>query len=82
MQYSVEDRIFVNDSGNQVKYKRLVVRGYLNGTIHEMELPISRDQATIYQLMAQSDKPEVTTHNGGHVDVERKKDENDWLNEE
>lgn len=58
MQYQIEDKVFVNDSGNQVKYKRLVITGYLNGNIETIELPISKEQAIIYKAMT-SDKPEI-----------------------
>lgn len=85
MQYQVEDRIFINDSGNQVKYKRLVVTGYLNGNLETIELPISKEQALIYRAMSNT-APEVTTRQGGEVDTTRKpagssnEDEGSWLN--
>lgn len=83
MNYNIEDRIFVNDSGNQVKYKRLVIQGYLNGNLETIELPISKDQALIYKAM-QGQGPEVTTKSGGYVDIEKKPASNEepqgsWL---
>ena len=58
MQYQVEDRIFTNEAGNQIKYKRLVITGYTDDGVETIELPISKDQATIYRLMSRSAKPE------------------------
>lgn len=54
MQHNVEDMSFINDSGTKVNYKRLVVTGYLDGAIERIELPISKDQATIYSIMKRS----------------------------
>lgn len=71
MNYQVEDRVFINEAGNQVKYKRLVIQGYLNGNLETIELPISKEQALIYRAMS-SDRPEVTTRQGGAVDTTRK----------
>ena len=70
MQYAIEDKIFINDKGDQVKYKRLVVTGYLNGQIETIELPISRDQATIYNAM-KSEAPTVEVKKGGEVETKR-----------
>lgn len=73
MQYDVEDKIFVNEAGNQIKYKRLVITGYLDGEIEKMELPISRDQATIYKLM-KSQGHTVEAKKGGQVETKRSSD--------
>lgn len=72
MKYQLEDRIFINEAGNQVKYKRVVVTGYLNGNLEQIELPISKDQAILYRAMESGSEPEITRRNGGEVDKERK----------
>lgn len=61
LQHTIEDRTFIGDTGNTIKYKRLVVRGFLAGEFHEIELPISKDQATLYNLLANSKEEEVST---------------------
>jgi len=71
MQYTIEDKIFINDAGNSVNYKRFVIKGWAGGELQTIELPISKDQAVIYKLL-QSESPSVTTSKGGEVDVTRK----------
>lgn len=71
MQYSIEDKIFINDAGNSVNYKRFVIKGWAGGELQTIELPISKDQAVIYKLL-QSEAPSVMTSKGGEVDVTRK----------
>lgn len=71
MQYEVEDRIFTNEAGNQIKYKRLVITGYTDDGIETIELPISKDQATIYRLMKGKNKP---TENSRRANAEEEED--------
>lgn len=71
MQYDIEDKIFINDAGNSVNYKRFVIKGWAGGELQTIELPISKDQAVIYKLL-QSEAPSVVTSKGGEVDVTRK----------
>lgn len=83
MKYEIEDKIFINDAGNQINYKRLVITGYLNGTLEKIELPINREQAVIYKAM-QAQGYEVATSKGGAVDVTKKSqasNDDDWLSE-
>lgn len=68
MQYQIEDRVFINEAGNQVKYKRLVVTGFLAGEVQTLELPISKDQAVIYNAM-KADSPEVNVRKASKDEV-------------
>lgn len=81
MRYEVVDKIFVNDAGNNVNYKRLAIQGYLNGTLETIELPISKEQAVIYKAMS-ADAPEVRSSRGGDVEVSRSSnDDKGWLDD-
>lgn len=71
MQYTIEDKIFINDAGNSVNYKRFVIKGWAGGELQTIELPLSKDQAVIYKLL-QAEAPSVVTSKGGEVDVSRK----------
>lgn len=70
MQYQVEDRSFINDSGNKVEYKRLVITGYADGEIQSIELSISKDQATIYKIMQASHVPVSTSRKANKAEEE------------
>lgn len=81
MRYEVVDKIFINEAGNQVNYKRLAIQGYLNGNLETIELPISKEQVVIYNAMS-GDAPEVRTSRGGNVEVgHSSNDDKGWLDD-
>lgn len=50
----IEDRSFVNDNGELIKFKRLVVRGVIQGEIQAVELPINKEQALLVGMLLKS----------------------------
>lgn len=74
--YDIEDRIFINEQGNKLNYKRLVITGYLNGNLETIELPIKKEQAIIYNAMRGSEAPTVQSHKATYEEQQSFVDKN------
>lgn len=61
-QVTVESRNFINDNGENVKYKRLVIRAPLEGIVQELELPLNKLQATFAEMLLNAEGEPAQVH--------------------
>lgn len=51
------DKIFVNEEGREIPYKRLSVSGVINGEVNTLEIKVTSTEAMLMEMLLKGDQP-------------------------